>query len=99
MKTQKVNFIALVALVIGIITMSFNLTNNPTTFHYTSNSVEEGAFADVSNWEIGPGTSCLPSGDKPCELNVEAQDKEELDAILQNLTNNQILLMVENFRN
>lgn len=89
MKTQKVNFIALVALVIGIITMSFKLSEDSTTYHFKGTSTDEGEFADPSNWEEGESNDCLTFGDFPCE--IEVPNESSLLQVLGNKSNEEVL--------
>ena len=102
MKKLKVNLMMVVALVIGAVVISFGLTNKEmpktkaetnlaTTWYYTSNSTAEGAFAEADNWEQGSGSSCLPSGNKPCQISVEASDKHELAAFFSDKDNEDVL--------
>jgi|SRR5699024_4754293 len=98
MKTQKVNFIALVALVIGIVTMSFSInSNNDLTFYYDSEDVSEGAFANPNNWEEGPSEHLCGTGEtKPCE--ISAGSESELQQKLLGLNNESVLSISDNTR-
>ena|SRR5699024_345271 len=90
MKTQKVNFIALVALVIGIITMSFKLTEDSTTYHFTGDSTQPGEFAKTSNWAVGNSDDdCQPLGDFPCE--IEVPNESSLLQVIGNKSNEEVL--------
>lgn len=62
-----------------------------TIWHYTNNSTTAGAFANASNWAQGAGSGCGPSGNKPCEITVDAADESELDTYLSGLSNPQVL--------
>lgn len=61
---------------------------DPTTFHYISNSTAAGAFATVSNWSEGEG-DCGATGNKPCD--VEVPEGSTLSAILAGKNNSQVL--------
>lgn len=89
MKTQKVNFIALVALVIGIVTMSFKLSEDSTTYHFTGDSTQPDEFAKTSNWEEGESNDCQPLGDFPCE--IEVPNGSSLLQVLGNKSNEEVL--------
>lgn len=92
MKKLKVNLMMVLALVIGVATMSFKLANNDTKWHFTGNNPDEGQYRLTSNWELGAsGSSCASVGDFPCEIEVDAQDKTELGAILSGMTNDDVL--------
>lgn len=63
-----------------------------TVFHYASESVLPGAFADPDNWEEGPtpeGKDCGGEENKPCEK--MALDKNDLESILLGKSNADIL--------
>ncbi|MEN5057157.1 DUF6520 family protein [Sphingobacterium kitahiroshimense] len=102
MKTLKTKLSLVVVAIIGIITMSFALANNEskeekvekkaaTTWHYTSNSTTAGAFANAANWQQGAGPSCGSTGNKPCEITVDAENEIELEAYLDGMSNPEVL--------
>ncbi len=61
------------------------------SWHYTSNSIDEGEFAIASNWAQGSGSGCGPSGNKPCQIAVDASDETELAAYLSGMSNADVL--------
>lgn len=89
MKNLKVNLMMVLALVIGVATMSFKLADEPTTYHYVSNSTAPGAFATPSNWEEGESDVCATTGNKPCE--IEVPEGSSLSAELSGKNNAQVL--------
>lgn len=92
MKNLKVNLMIVVALMIGVATMSFKLANTDTKWHYTGTNPAEGQFQSTANWELGESDSqCATYGDFPCEIEVDAQDKTELGAILSGMSNDDVL--------
>ena len=88
MKKLKLNLLLIAALVIGTVTMAFEMSGTATTFHYASESTAPGAFADVNNWAQGEG-NCGPTGNKPCD--IEVSDGSSLSAMLTGKTNAQVL--------
>lgn len=67
-------------------------TKTSTVFHYDSEDVSAGAFADINNWKEGPTPSTKPCGglkNKPCEK--VALDEEDLADMLSGKSNEDIL--------
>lgn len=65
----------------------------PQTWHYDSTDTSPGAFSNAANWEPGnsaPNT-CETTGERPCEISVEASNELELQDILTGLTNDDVL--------
>ncbi len=67
-------------------------TKVSTVFHYDSEDVSAGAFANINNWKEGPAPNTRPCGDgenKPCEK--VALDKNDLATMLSGKSNEDIL--------
>lgn len=83
----KKNLIAVFALLVGIGTMSFKMTDPTPVYHYTSNSTDEWEFAEPGNWSPGAGNEdCGEDGDKPCTITTD-----DLEATLSGKTNQEVL--------
>lgn len=96
MKNLKVNLMMVLALVIGVATMSFKMVSTATTFHYTD-TANPGVFADPDNWQ--PGNSPITCGAgtaKPCE--ISAEDPADLEAKLDGLDNDGVMDIVSSKR-
>lgn len=103
MKTLKSKLLMLTLLFMGIVAVSFALTNKEkpeakiekkvaTTWNYVG-TANPGVFSDENNWEQGTSTNpnCGTDGDIPCELIAEAADKEELADHLEGMSNSAVL--------
>lgn len=91
MKNLKVNFIALVALVIGIVTMSFKLTDPLNDFHYTG--PPGGPYNIASNWEKGSRSDCDEEGSEACQIEAPAENETELSTYLSTLSSEDVFNM------
>lgn len=82
------------ALVIGVATMSFKLAIDDQVFHYTG-AVQPGNFANPANWSPGgePG-GCEEGTTLPCEITIG--ENESLSDVLQGRTNPEVLIMADN---
>lgn len=97
MKKLKLNLIAIAALVIAVVTMSFEMTGRAMTFHYDSESTAPGAFADPGNWKPGGSTvECETGVTKPCE--ISAENAADLQNKLNGKSNQDVLSIVERTR-
>lgn len=76
MKKLKLNLFMVAAVAIAAVTMSFKMADTTTAWHYTGTSSQP--FNTASLWQQGAGSGCGPSGAKPCQLNVDATDEQEL---------------------
>ncbi|KEQ30160.1 hypothetical protein N180_06420 [Pedobacter antarcticus 4BY] len=76
MKKLKMNLFMVAALAIAAITMSFKMADTTTQWRYIGTASQP--FNDASLWEQGAGSGCGPAGAKPCQLNVDAADEQEL---------------------
>ncbi len=91
---MKVNLLALIAVAIAAVTMSFNLANTATNpWHFVGDSEDEDEYAKAENWESGfaPGSTCITGGTKPCNIVVPAVDETALDLYLQGLSNDEVM--------
>ena len=88
----KINAVAIAAVMFTGTLMSFKIVEKKAAdkqFYYNSTSTSAGAFANVSNWAEGAGSSCLTTGNKPCTIAVpEGQD---LVDVIGGMTNAQVL--------
>lgn len=94
MKKMKVNMLALIAVAIAAVTMSFNLATPATNpWHFVGDSEDEGEYANEDNWEEGlaPGSTCITTGTKPCNIVVPAANKPALGLYLQDLSNDEVM--------
>ncbi len=82
------------ALVIGVATMSFKLANEEQVFHYVGDQ-DPGNFANPANWSPGgePG-GCEEGTNLPCEITIE--ESESLSDVLQGKTNPEVITMADN---
>ncbi|MCT1524126.1 hypothetical protein [Sphingobacterium hotanense] len=89
MKKLKVNLMMVLALVIGVATMSFKLADTDTAWHYDGS----GSYTDANNWILGsaPSNTCQVGGTKPCEIEVDAPTKPDLEELLSNMDDQQVL--------
>lgn len=89
MKKLKVNLMMVLALVIGVATMSFKLADADTTWHYDGS----GSYTDANNWIQGsaPSNTCQEGGTKPCEIDVEAPTKPDLEELLSEMDDGDVL--------
>ncbi|MCT1533010.1 hypothetical protein M3B46_18560 [Sphingobacterium daejeonense] len=97
MKKLKVNLMMVLALVIGVATMSFKMVSTATTYHYDSESTDPGAFANTANWK--PGNSPVACGtgvELPCQ--ITAENPMDLQSKLNGKTNEQVLDIVDSRR-
>lgn len=94
MKKLKVNLMMVLALVIGVATMSFKLAIDEQVYHYTD-AVQPGNFANPANWSPGgePG-GCEEGTTLPCEITIG--ENENLTDVLQGRTNPEVLTMADN---
>ncbi|QQD14402.1 hypothetical protein [Sphingobacterium sp. UDSM-2020] len=84
------------ALVIGVATMSFKMASSSQVFHYTD-TADPGNFANPANWEPGGVTGgCTPGETYPCEITVE--DQQDLITQLDGKDNEDVLIMADNTR-
>ena len=80
------------ALAIGAVTMSFKMVDTDTLWNYVGDA-NPGVFTDAANWDLGaaPSGTCFPNGSEPCEIEVDASDQTELNALLSTMNNAQVL--------
>lgn len=110
MKTLKSKLLMLTLLFMGIVAVSFALTNKEkpeakiekkvaTTWNYVGPA--NGDFSDENNWELGASTnpSCREDGNIPCQLTAEAADKDELHDHLDGMSNSEVLDISDSKRN
>ena len=97
MKQLKVNLMMVLALVIGVATMSFKLASTASTFHYASESTAAGAYANPDNWQPGTSPKTCSGTAKPCQMTAE--DQADLESKLAGKTNTQVLAIVDSKRN
>lgn len=87
------------ALAIAAVTMSFKVAEKmgsaaPTTWYYISEELDEGDFATAANWNKTNNTeACISSGERPCQISVEAADQTQLASVLSGKSNSQVLSM------
>ncbi|OJZ06467.1 MAG: hypothetical protein BGP15_04270 [Sphingobacterium sp. 40-24] len=96
MKKLKVNLMMVLALVIGVATMSFKMASTASTYHYTG-TANPGVFADPANWQ--PGTSpvaCNTGEETPCQITAENQ--MDLQSKLNGKDNDEVLAIVDSKR-
>ena len=97
----KTSLFTLILALIAIGTFAFTAVMNKTkipatklvsTYHFTGDSNDEGQFSDIENWQPGPASdACGSTGEKPCEINVEANDLAELQTYLSGMSNQAVL--------
>jgi len=90
------------ALMIGVVAMSFKMSGEKATsenrahtiYEYSSADISEGAFANPGNWiAVSPenAPNCLEEGERPCEMRVN--QNETLSGKLSGKTNAQVLVI------
>lgn len=91
MKKLKTNLLLIIAMIIGVSTMAFEMADTTTKWRYTGTASQP--FNDASLWEQGVGSGCGPSGAKPCQLNVDAADESELNAFFSTVSSTDVYNM------
>lgn len=102
MKTLKSKLLMLTLSLIGVVAMSFALVNKETpeaktevkaTTAWRYIGTASQPFNDASLWELGTGSGCSSSGPRPCQLNIEAADENELDVLFSSLSSTDVYNM------
>ncbi len=89
----KVNLVAVAALMIAIVTMSFKLASPAnaklaTNYHYKIASTNINDLRNIGNWEVGTGTDCNTGTDVPCVIPYTSSAS---DPTFQDFLNNRTL--------
>lgn len=95
MKKLKVNLMMVLALVIGVATMSFKMASTASTYHYTG-TANPGVFADPANWQPGTSEECGSGEELPCQ--ITAENELDLQSKLSGKTNPQVMAIVDSKR-
>ncbi|SDX02033.1 hypothetical protein SAMN05444410_10853 [Hydrobacter penzbergensis] len=90
---SKANLVAVAALMMATVTMSFKLSgpmrgNLPTDYHYKIASTVIGDLRNIDNWEVGTGNDCGTGTDVPCVIPYTASPSEPT---FQDFLNNRTL--------
>lgn len=90
---SKANLVAVAALMMATVTMSFKLSgpmhgNLATDYHYKIASTNIDDLRNIGNWEVGTGTDCNTGTDVPCVIPYTASPSEPT---FQDFLNNRTL--------